>query len=231
MAEETIAIIDGDTERAKWIATHLQSEGFATVHAECVLTGLHTVTSSTPQAILIAHHLKLLHARDFLWLKQQVGELVDIPTVVYALSKGESYNIFKDGCDDALTEPIDLSELSMRLKVALRRSSSHGVVGSFAHIAMLDLLQMIVASRLTGRFDVDAAGNRGSLHFQRGQLVRAWSEEAEGEDAFMLLIRSGRKGGKFVYSSSNSFSAERNVHKATDHLLLEIANSLDEGDG
>lgn len=231
MAEEAIAIIDDDGERAELLTKNLESEGFVPFRSECVVNGLTAICQMKPSAILIANKLKWLHGRDFLWLKKQIAELADIPTIVYGLKEGECYDVFRDGAEDALTAPLDSTLLLMRIRVALRKSQHQGVTGSFAHIPILDLLQMIVASRLSGRLDIDTNNLRGLLHFQRGQLIRAWSDECEGEEAFMLLIRSGRIGGNFEYCSEPNIQVTRNISKPTDHLLLEIANSLDEGEG
>ena len=230
MAEEAIAIIDDDSERAELLTENLASEGFVPFRFECVATGVTAICKMKPSIILVANRLKWLHGRDLLWLKKQIAELADIPTIIYGLKKGECYDVFRDGAEDALESPLDFTLLLMRIRVILRSSQHRGVNGSFAHIPILDLLQMIVASRLSGRLDIDTNNLRGLLHFQRGQLISAWSDECEGEEAFMLLIRAGRIGGNFEYCSEPNIQVTRNISKPTDHLLLEIANSLDEGE-
>jgi hypothetical protein len=88
-----------------------------------------------------------------------------------------------------------------------------------------------MGARQTGVMSVDCGSVTGEIGVDEGQVVNASSkkgvEGVEGEDAFVELLKASQAGGNFVFEKID-LTKEKNIEKRTDHLLLGIANMLDE---
>lgn len=225
---QLILVVDSLEERRLSIVNHLLGLGLAVVGYRDALESLRCAKESVPALILIAENNSGIPANVFLSIRQKIPDLIDTPVLVYAAKKEETCSILQMEAEDVVTEPLDLTEIELRVKRILRRGFRRGVSGSLVHFPLLMLLQMILSSRLSGRMTVDLNLCTGTLDFRLGQIIWAVAEGEEGEYALQTIIDQGRRGGQFTFCAGDTRADDVNISRPTDHLLLEIASSLDE---
>lgn len=223
-----IVFIENNGLKRKELTKVLTIAGFGVTEASCVISGLELALAHAVELILVNEYLPGLHALDLLELKNLEPLLANLPVVIIASSPKRKEELFLAGCDDLLISPLDHSELVFRLRAILRRGSRKGINGDFSHLNILDFIQMLVAAGRDGVLEVDCSRILGTLCFQEGQVVYARCQDKVGEKAFFTLLREAQKGGKFSFQSGRLHAQEININKRTDHLLLGLANVLDE---
>ncbi len=228
-----ILIIDDDEAQLDRLAFLLEKAGFGVESAGCVVAGLESAKTLNPDLIISRETLPDLALTDLLEIKNEEPSLVDIPVVALIDEAAERIEYYRAGCQDVISIPFDEAELLFRIRIAMRRSGPKGVSGSFSHINLIDLIQMLISSRRDGKLDIDCGESSGTLFFKEGQVVHAVADGLSGEEAFIKLLResqsAGGSGGEFNFNSEKlPEKTPESITQRTDHLLLSLANVLDE---
>ena len=223
-----ILILDNENHYLGNVSASLRRAGIEVFEAECVPSALERARSERPDILVAAEHFSGLDIIDLLEIKRSEHSLSEIGTVVVSPSKERKLECFRLGCDDFITLPADDAELFFRICALLRRIGSKGVRGQFQDISIMDLVQMLAAARRTGRLAVECGQNGGALYFGEGQVCHATFGSDVGEEAFLQILRASQKGGSFVFAVEEIKHVETTIEKRTDHLLLGLANALDE---
>lgn len=223
-----IVTIDGKPAYLTGIIDDLLYSGMEVSQAQCVASALEMSRESLPDLILVFEKLQGLDALDLLELKHAEPVLAHIPVTVVGTSSRRKLDCFRRGCDDFLELPADEPEIIFRICSHLRRSGNRELSGRFESISLVDLVQMLVATRQDGRLQIEVKELDGEMRFREGQVVFASFAKFEGERAFLELLRSTRSGGSFGFSAHLGSAPVDNIEKRTDHLLLSLANQIDE---
>ena len=86
-----------------------------------------------------------------------------------------------------------------------------------------------VPARRDGRLEIEGENNVvGTLYLKEGQVIHAICGKELGEDAFLTMLRRTRGSGFFVFTAEIFENIEPTILKRTDHLLLGLANRIDE---
>jgi len=100
------------------------------------------------------------------------------------------------------------------------------VTGDLRAFSIFDVTQSLMMGRKSAEVIVQSGNRKGFLWFLRGQIVAALDDRLQkGEPAATRIF--AWRGGSF----SINFEAvieQKNIHVATDCLLLEVARNLDE---
>ena len=88
------------------------------------------------------------------------------------------------GSVDYLEKPIYLAVLVGAVKRALGQTR-----GFVAGLSLTGFLQLLAVERKTCTLTLSAEGQRGLMHFRRGELIDAELDEQEGEDAAMKIAQ------------------------------------------
>jgi DNA-binding response OmpR family regulator len=223
-----ILIINDSSQQLKAVAASLRRAGIEVLEASCIPGGLETARSGDPDLIVSIEGFPDLDVLDLLEIKRHEQAMNDIGVVIVSGSAVHKLECFKLGCDDFITLPAEDAELFFRICALLRRIGSKGVRGSFADISILDLIQMLVAARRSGRLSLEFREANAQLLFQDGQVCHAVFGQALGEEAFLSILKKAQHGGTFTFSAEDAGTYEKSIDKRTDHLLLALANLLDE---
>lgn len=223
-----ILLISADDAYARRIAHYMQGLGMEMKRTVCVISALEEARLCKPDIILCSEFLPGLDALDLLQIRREASDLSNIPVLVMSESNRRKLDFLREGCDDFLQLPLDEGELELRVKAVVRRINAGGLRGDFAHINLLELIQMLTSARRDGILDVDCGEVSGQIFFRQGQAFHALSRGLEGEDAFLSILRAAQKGGSFVFESAVLQETTQTIEKRTDHLLLGLANALDE---
>ena len=228
-----VLVIENDSTQLNRLSFSLTQVGFTVDSVSCIISGLEKSKIDVPDMILCSDSMPGLDALDLLDLTKEEAQLADVPVIIFSETHHQKLDCFKAGCDDFIVLPADEGELELRIKAVLRRGKSSGVSGSFAHIGIFDLIQLFMGARQTGILEMDCGEIAGCLVVEEGQVIHSSSarggSEFQGEDSFVELLKAAQSGGKFSFSKSDIESFDKNIEKRTDHLLLGIANILDEG--
>lgn len=205
----------------------LEAAGLVLGRAQCIPSAIEQMLKERPDLVLVAERGAGLDAIDLLELSLSEPTLAEIPFFVCGISNRQSLKYLELG-EDFLAYPISDQELVVRLRSALKRARRSGVTGDFSHLGIIDLLQLLSAARRDGSLEVHLSDRVGELLFRGGQVFHANCGELQGEDAFLALMRAAQRGGKFLFSAEPPRLAAQNVLKRTEHILLGLANLLDE---
>ncbi|RKZ01254.1 MAG: hypothetical protein DRQ10_02490 [Candidatus Hydrothermota bacterium] len=97
--------------------------------------------------------------------------------------------------------------------------------GDLADVKLVDLLELIHHSRLSGRLDLQRGEDRGYIYFERGNVVHAETGFVEGKDALFLLYLWNE--GRFEFTP-NIEPPKRTIEEDIETLVLDLSVKLDE---
>ncbi|MGE5372150.1 MAG: response regulator transcription factor [Solirubrobacterales bacterium] len=129
MANETILVVDDESEIRELIRLYLTREGFTVLEADHALAGLALADSHHPDLIVLD---VLLPDMDGIETCQELRKKSSIP-VLFLSCKGEDVDKVLGltvGGDDYITKPFSPTELVARVKSHLRRSRLHSSVSA-----------------------------------------------------------------------------------------------------
>jgi DNA-binding response OmpR family regulator len=148
--------------------------------------------------------------------------------VVFSSSASRKLEALKAGADEFILLPMDEREIELRVQSILRRSMKKGLAGNLSEVNLVDLIQMLTAAKREGKVEINSGQVFGTLCFQQGQIVYASCRDLIGEPAFLELLRGAQHNGQFTFTATALNGIKPNISKRTDHLLLGLANLLDE---
>ena len=115
----------------------------------------------------------------------------------------------------------------------LQHDGAHGLRGSLAVMELPDITQAIALGAKTGQLVVSLSSGRGSVFFDRGQVVHAEFFGLIGETAFaaLLVAAYGEANGTFAFNPLEAAAANgvKTIHRDLKQLLLSAAAGIDEG--
>lgn len=100
------------------------------------------------------------------------------------------------------------------------------VTGTLGLFSLVDLFQLLTASKRTGRLVVDHPSGIARVYFDKGAIVHAEFGELTGENAVYALFLDEQ--GAFEFRLGLPAPA-RTVETSTENLILEAIRRLDEG--
>ncbi|MFN8389536.1 MAG: DUF4388 domain-containing protein [Bdellovibrionota bacterium] len=224
-----ILIVENELGHLATVTASLRRAGVEVLEARCIAGALETAREQEPDIIVTADSFADLDCVDLLELKSTEPVMSEMGVVVVSESSERKLDCFKVGCDDFVSLPVDEAELFFRICALLRRIGAKGVRGSFDDISILDLIQMLVAARRNGRLAVEFRDANGTMFFRDGHVFHATLGAESGEEAFLTILRKAQHTGTFVFSAEDCGDVPNTIEKRTDHLLLALANMLDEG--
>ena len=143
--EETILIVEDDAQIRSFIAYVLEQEGFNYLTASTAQNALN---------ILVREHVDLmlldlgLPDYDGVTVIDKVREWSELPIIVVSArdQDKEKANVLDRGADDYLTKPFSATELTARIRVAIRHIKRTGPV-EIKHIYTVGGLQVDFSKR------------------------------------------------------------------------------------
>ncbi len=118
-----ILVIDDDLMSRKMLRFLLEGEGFEVIIAETIRAARSILTQTTP--LLIILDVALPDGSGFSLCQWLAKEEPQVPVIILTAftSQNDRLNGFRYGADDYIIKPYDPSELVLRVKALLRRTS------------------------------------------------------------------------------------------------------------
>lgn len=119
MYNETILVVEDDSQIRKFIAYTLKQEGFSCITAATAQAALSTLVSQSVDMMLLDLGLPDFDGMDVI---KKVREWSELPIIVVSArdQDREKAGALDAGADDYLTKPFSATELMARIRVAIR---------------------------------------------------------------------------------------------------------------
>jgi two-component system KDP operon response regulator KdpE len=127
--DQLVLVIEDEPQIRRFLRATLTNHGYRLIEAVNAQEGLAHAATHNPALIILDLGLPDLDGLD---VTRQVREWSDVPILVLSARGQEQDKIaaLDAGADDYLTKPFGVSELSARIRVALRRSKQPDEVES-----------------------------------------------------------------------------------------------------
>jgi two-component system KDP operon response regulator KdpE len=130
-----ILIVDDERPIRRFLSASLGNR-YSILEAENGMQALSVAANARPELIILDLGLPDMDGTD---LTRRLREWMDVPIIVISVRDGEEDKVaaLDAGADDYLTKPFGASELSARIRVALRRSNKpEGIPAVFQQDAL-----------------------------------------------------------------------------------------------
>jgi|GEM_PF-1622192 len=203
MAQETLLLVDSDTQHLRVMEVSLRKAGYTVVTARDGADALNKLDSAQPDLIISDTEMPNRSGYD-LCQQLKAGPYDSIAFVFLTKDDAMASKVrgLELGADDFLIRPIYTRELIARVGMILEKrardvlSSSSGqqqYFGQLSHMGVVDLLQAMELGRRSGTVHIKSDGNEGTLWFREGAPIDANTGSLQGADAVyrMLTWESG----------------------------------------
>jgi hypothetical protein len=141
------------------------------------------------------------------------------------------------GAEDYLIKPVDLKELSARIRNIIRRDtrrkkaaagggSGQGVMGDLKNLGIPEIVQTLHMGLKTACVVLKAGQpDEGRIYFTNGRISHCETGNLAGEEAFYMVLRM--QEGAFVITHGQT-TKKRTIEMDEMHLILEGFRRIDE---
>ena len=129
IASRAVLIVEDDAQIRRVLRTLLELEQFRIIEAETAELGLSAARTHKPDLIIVDLGLP---DRDGMEIITGVRAWSRVPIIVLSARSSEADKVaaLEAGADDYISKPFGARELSARVQVALRHSTSAGATGA-----------------------------------------------------------------------------------------------------
>jgi putative two-component system response regulator len=237
-AKPRILLVDDEIDYLTLLKLRLVNEGFEVVVTDRATEALAVMERDQPDLVIAD---VVMPEMDGIAMYRKMRELPGAgDTPLLFLSGKDETNMKVEalhlGAEDYLIKPVELKELSARIRNIIRRDkrrktgagggSSQGVVGDLRNLGIPDIVQTLHLGLKTACV-VLKAGQRdeGRIYFKNGRICHCETENIAGEDAFYRLLRL--QEGTFVITHGHT-TKKRTIDMDEMQLILEGFRRLDE---
>lgn len=185
-----------------------------------------------PRCILLDFALPRLGGLDLLRQLRASGVDPEVPIVFLAapVPGPEVAEALEKGADDVVQRPVSFRLLVTKLRRLASRQPevADALQGRLQDMPLPDVIQTLTLGGRTAVLRVRSEERSGELYIVKGQLHAARYGDVVGEQALRALVTLG--SGSFR-AEFGALPSERNLHGASEWLLLEALRIQDEATG
>jgi response regulator RpfG family c-di-GMP phosphodiesterase len=231
--QNSILIVDGDTQQGTVLDLNLANRGFLVEVLSDSKAALEILKDRKFDLIVMEANLEPMDGFELLKAVKSSEKTRGIPVMFYT-TRSTTNDVdrgFSLGAADYVVKPSSTNLLIAKIMKITKESAekapppADGVSGSLREMSLPDLIQVLSQGRKTGKLRITSGAGDGEIHFLEGRIVNALYGGGEGEKAFyaMLVISEGH------FSLDPKFEPSRTViETGTEGLLLEGLRLLDE---
>jgi len=234
-----ILMVDDEIDYLTLLKLKLVNEGFDVIAADSAEEALAAMEKDPPDLVVAD---VLMPGTDgitmFRRMRESNASCRDVP-LIFLSGKDEpqtKVEALQMGAEDFLIKPIDLKELSARIRNVIRRHAKwrkeasgaaqvSGVVGDLQNLGVPDIVQTLHLGLKTACVRVTGKGGEGKIWFENGRIRHAELGNLSGEAAFYEMLRW--QSGPFVIAHGQSTKL-RTIEMDEMQLMMEGLRRLDE---
>ena len=201
--KKCILVVDDDKEIRQILQLLLSSEGYGVLTAE---DGIEAVAAASPEVDLYILDVNM-PGQSGIMAAAQIRQQFETPIIFLTAYSSESDKVmgFSVGADDYIVKPFSNSELLMRVRAILRRSTSYCAPQQNGQIPFQDLIldlnrqavlrgsQAISLTHTEFKILELLVINRKKIYSPDHIYQSIWNDNAVGNDTIMVHIKNIRK--------------------------------------
>ncbi len=233
-----ILMVDDEVDYLTLFKLKLVNEGFDVVATDNAEDALKLMASEKPDLVVSDVIMPGMDGLEmFRNMRNPGGPLSEIP-VIFLSAKDETQvkvEALYLGAEDYLIKPVDLKELSARIRNIIRRDTkwrkgaatmSTGVMGDLKNLGIPDIVQTLHLGLKTACVTIKgAAGAEGRIYFENGRVRHCELGKLSGETAFYSLLHW--QEGPFVIAHGQT-TGLRTIEMDEMQLMMEGLKRMDE---
>jgi len=232
-----ILMVDDEVDYLTLLKLKLVNEGFDVTAVDSAEEALAAMESAVPDLVVAD---VLMPGMDglamFRKMRESGGACADTP-LIFISGKDDSQtkvDALHLGAEDYLVKPVDLKELSARIRNVIRRDArwrkgsggvASGVVGDLKNLGIPDIVQTLHLGLKTACVSVQGKGGEGKIWFENGRIRHCELGNHSGEAAFYDMLRW--QEGPFVIAHGQTTKL-RTIEMDEMQLMMEGLRRLDE---
>ncbi len=199
MQRAAILVVDDELSLCALIREALVASGWEVLTAHDGEAALRLAREARPALIISDVAMPALDGWELCHQLRMDPDLADTPLILLsglgeAPDRAIGLNL---GADDYVAKPVDLLELTARVRTVLRRrggSADVPLAGELAHMSLCDLLPVLEMNLRSGIVEITALEGTGQLLLHGGKIVGGWFNALVGRAACLAAIplRAGR---------------------------------------
>jgi len=234
-----ILMVDDEVDYLTLLKLRLVNEGFDVTAMDSAEEALAAMEGAVPDLVVAD---VLMPGMDglamFRKMRESGGARGDIP-LIFISGKDDSQtkvDALHLGAEDYLIKPVDLKELSARIRNVIRRDAkwrkgavsggtATGVVGDLKNLGIPDIVQTLHLGLKTACVSVQGKEGEGKIYFENGRIRHCERGSHTGEAAFYDMLRW--QEGPFIIAHGQTTKL-RTIEMDEMQLMMEGLRRLDE---
>jgi len=238
MANEKILVVDDDPTVLKLLQLTLKSDGYNVVTAANGEEALEVANREEPDLIVSDIMMPQMDGVEFCWMIRENSKIPTVPFIFLTARSETEMELrgFRTGADDYIRKPFERKEFLFRVRSLLdkvsrvKKTTTHSEIkrvlsGDLAEMGLIDIIQVLDASRKSGILKVKSADKEGAICFTDGRMLDATVADLRGEEAVYSLLEC--EEGSFWFEPGDEQFNEV-IKESTMNILMEGVRLLDE---
>ncbi|MBW1870494.1 MAG: DUF4388 domain-containing protein [Deltaproteobacteria bacterium] len=230
--DKIILVADPDREVLRGLGNALHEQGYDVRAALDGSKALEKAILVHPELILFDEECPLIPAKKFVQILRSNPRTENIPVIVM-ISEGTDENTIWGYREAFIRKPFNNDEFLSLVASTFRkmdtadqvREEGQKIEGSLSQISLADLLQIFGINHKTGLLEMKSEEQQARIYIREGSVVHASIGRHNGEKALFRLLEWDSGNFGFI---SDQVTADINIRRSTDILLLDGARQIDE---
>jgi putative two-component system response regulator len=235
-----VLMVDDEVDYLTLLKLKLVNEGFDVMATDNAEDALKLMSDEKPDLVVADVLMPMTDGLAmFRRMREEGAGLSDIPLIFLTAKDDTQIKVeaLYLGAEDYLVKPVDLKELSARIRNIIRRDArrrkgamaggmSGGVVGDLTNLGIPEIVQTLHLGLKTACVTVrNAEGEEGRVYFENGRIRHCESGSLSGEEAFYRLLHW--QVGPFVIAHGQT-TLHRTIQMDEMQLMMEGLRRIDE---
>jgi putative nucleotidyltransferase with HDIG domain len=238
-AKPKVLMVDDEVDYLTLIKLKLVNEGFEVIAADNAADALTLVERDHPDIVVADVVMPKMDGIAMYRKMREIPGVGDTPLLFLSAKDETSMKVeaLHLGAEDYLIKPVDLKELSARIRNIIRRDtrrkkaaagagSGQGVMGDLKNLGIPEIVQTLHLGLKTASVVLNAGqGDEGRIYFTNGRISHCETGNLTGEEAFYMILRM--QEGPFVITHGQT-TKKRTIDMDEMQLILEGFRRIDE---
>ncbi len=238
-AKPKVVMVDDEVDYLTLLKLKLVNEGFDVFTSDNGPEAIRLMDEIRPDVVVADVLMPGMDGIAMFRKMRDKKETADVPLIFLSAKADTNVKVeaLHLGAEDYLLKPVDLQELSARIRNIIRRdekrrkgtvaaATSSGVVGDLKNLGIPEIVQTLHLGLTTACVTMKSpSGAEGRVYFENGRIRHCEVGGLSGEEAFYRLLRW--QEGPFVIAHGQT-TARRTIEMDEMQLMMEGLRRMDE---